>query len=158
MMDKSNMTMILLVVLMSVCTASCFAQRDTIITKIKQDVPSFGAAIRYKFPDKVTAIIDQKLKYHVKEERCFIVLGHDQEAHELSIYTLPQRSLDSTNQFDIILSSTNRYYLYDSFKIPVIFDTDYTFSFMTTVITHGIAYLKFKALHWAEYGEILEAE
>ncbi|NVN95005.1 MAG: hypothetical protein HXX18_06950 [Bacteroidetes bacterium] len=138
----------------------CAAQKSKWVLKIyDQSIksPLYGRSMEYKFPDSVQKHINIFLKSN-KNKRNYIILKFSGDTTELIIYSANNVKIDSTNEVEILLGSTNRHYVFNKLKIPIVFDNDFRFSFPSFVCTHYSFRIVFIAKRWDDDAHILKED
>ena len=136
----------------------CFSQTETYFKKDSIETPKAGDPIRYKFPEKATNYVDSVIARYVDTSEIFIDFDSNDDIHSLGIFLRRKKTFNPNDQFDIILKSTNRYYLYKNIMIPIVLQSDHRFSFLSTVYTDGIGFLVFKSRGWVGNCEIIKSD
>jgi hypothetical protein len=129
-------TIIFIVTILQNCSAQ-YPKPEVIIDK-KKNIPQEGKALEYSFIGQTDSILktfftenEKKLATHL----AFIEMSKNANGLcRITIY-MPIHS-KIKDEVDILLSSTNRFYSFKSFLIPIVFDFDSQFAFPSFAISH----------------------
>lgn len=136
---------------------SCVAQNNSEPIKVQKHIPTYGKAIRYRFPTNVEKLIDSVVT--VKNGRFFIRLNSWDGEHELFLVAIGAVPIDTSHEVEIMLASTNRFYESGKKKIPIVVGEDDSFSFWESIIFFkSELFIRFKARKWYDVATILKLE
>lgn len=111
--------------------------------------------IQYKFPDNIESALKKAIGKDEKELHLIRLQTINDSTYTLTIYSLSdaKNGIMATKK---IIKKTERYYQYKNKQIPIILDTDYTFSTPGFVITDGGHWIRFRYNNRNTQGIILQ--
>ena len=118
----------LLIFILSVCSVTaCKAQEDVPPPNEKIEYIT-NKGIEYKFPYNIEQALNNKISKDEKVSHYidFSIINDSTYTLVLQCSKNVKKGLESTN---LIFKKTGRYYQYKTKEVPIIFDTDYIFSF-----------------------------
>lgn len=139
------------------CCKAQFRNEEGLITPIKYDKPEWSKPIRYYFPSRVDTVLYTLCMKN--SGNCFISI--EQLASDtVEIFVYDGYNLKVVNQdtgsVERLIASTNRFWAFEKVTAPILFSTDFTYTFNNTVISHSIGGIKYIG-RYPEKGTIVDA-
>lgn len=126
--------------------------------KVEYDVPKIHQSIRYYFPKVIDSLIGKVIESE-KNKFYFIEYVDGNEFNKIFLFAC-NWDIDTSNlsKLELLIFSTNRYYICKDLIIPVVFSSDFTCTFASEMgFTGATMYVKFQG-RYPLRGKIIEYE